>query len=387
MNELRFLADRAGLHEGTPWVLLDSTGQVVRQGYGLVDVPPADELLLIVPDQCITVLSVTLPKLAPRQLLAALPAVVEDQLMAPVESTDLVVLENRPEAPCIVAAWSIEWRDALLNVPSVMRVPSVRVVAESWGLPLLEGASTLLLDDKRCVLRLPDWTSSTDERHGDSLPPLLGLALREIEGPLRVFLAAEAMPDVPGWISTLRNPIEMGQRFDWRTASFSAQPCLYQRRRVHLDTAAAARAMRLPALIAGAWLLFELIAVAVDVTALRSERSHLRAGQEKIFREVFGPSMAMVDAELQLRRRLNAARAAAGEPAPQDFLALMTRLADDFPNPPQAIREISYEDAGLTLRAHDSSAGGVWQKAAEKAGLTAKLEPAPDGSALVKVGL
>lgn len=402
MNELRLFADQAGLHEATPWALLDESRRVVRQGFGLLDLPAADELLVIIPDQCVTLLSLPLPRLSLRQVKAALPAAAEDQLLMAVEDCDLVLLHHSQDGISKVAAWSLEWRDALLRELATLKAPVVRIVAESWGLPLPADDMTLglLLDDRRCVLRRADGRTFVDEHHG-GMPSVIGLALRETDAPLQVFLGAGTATEIPGWVHELlvnrgqpgnretrqnrgQTPISRksksgsvpgftGLLFDWRTANFPLQPCLYQRRRLQLDTEAAARALRLTALLAGAWLVLELLALTVDWGVLRYQRGKLKGQQEQVFHEVFGPAATLVDAELQIRRKLDAIRAAAGEATAADFLVLLTRLEKEFPDA-APLTEIRYHGDQLGLRTSDAQAGQKWHKVALAAGFSATID-------------
>ena len=66
MTELRLYADRSGLHDGTPWVLLDGKAQVQVEGHGIASAPKADGILVVVADDCISVISL------PRRLRGSL---------------------------------------------------------------------------------------------------------------------------------------------------------------------------------------------------------------------------------------------------------------------------------------------------------------------------
>jgi len=395
-TELRLLADSTGLHDATPWVVLDADRQRVRQGTGLADLPAADGVLVIVPDEWITVLPVALPRMATRQIQEVLPAAVEDRLMAPVESVDLVLLKHRPDGVSLVAAWSLDWRDALLRTPALINVSALSVVAESAGLPLAHGEVGLMLADGRCVLRLADGSVCADQVSGDDAPPLVSLALRETSGPVRVFSVPESTAGWPSWVGALGERITSRSPYDWRTAEFPARSSLYQRRRRRLDAAAAVHALRVPALIAAAWLSFELIAGLVGWAVLRSELAMIQSRQEQAFRDVFGPSAALVDGELQLRRKFTASQAGTGDATAHDFLAMMTRLANDYPveanlagsvagaAAPLSVSEIHYDSGQLTLRLRDADTGQRWRQAARAAGFSAHLDVA-DGATLVRI--
>jgi hypothetical protein len=384
LSELRLYADRGGLHQATPWALLGDDGHVAREGLGIADAPRADQALIIVPDDVVSVIAATLPKLSSRQIKAALPAAAEDQLMTSIDKTDLVLLDHRADAPSIIAVWDADWRSTLLDAPGIGAIPSLRVVAESWGLDLQNDETGLLWTGERCVLRLPDWSTRVDESTAESVPPpLIEQSLRQSPAgaaALRFFPAASCPARVPEWAHHLARAVVLGPSFDWRTASFAAAPSLYTRQRLRLDPAATMRALRLPAGLALALLVFEIFAATIDLGRLTLEGHRLAASQETIFRSVMGKTAALVDGEVQLRRHLDEVRPAAGEAGPQDILVLLTRIGSHAGDAMPPLAEIRHENGQLLLIPQSAASGQAWLEAATAAGLGAVVENAANGT-------
>lgn len=407
MSELRLFADRRGLHDATPWVLVDDALCVVEAGTGMASLAETrtaskvGKALIIVPDDIVGIISTTLPKLPAGKIIHALPAAVEDRLISPVEKVDLVLLDHRAGAQSTVAAWDREWRDALLATPAVAAIPSVRVVAESWGLPLQAGETGLLCDHPRYLMRLVDASTRLDDVGDSPLPPPIVSQCLKLEpglasAPLRLFFAAGKPAETPAWLTesalsantntaNASNALNMANLsppalFDWRSASFDPRYSLYSRRGLYLEPAAVIRALHLPALLAFAWLAFEIIAATLDWGRLSLHKNNLRSQQEVIFRSVMGPAAALVDAEIQLRRRMDALRSTTGQVGVNDLLVLLTQLAGNANETAFPLKEIRYENGQLLLTPQSQDSGQAWLKAAQAAGLQAAVT---DG--LVKV--
>lgn len=380
LNELRLFADRNGLHETTPWVLLDEHFHIVREGLGIAALPKAKQLLIIVPDERVTVVSVVLPKLPERRLKEALPASVEDRLLSPVETSDLVLLDYRPGEPSAVAAWDLAWKDDLLSAEGIADYPSVKVVAASWALGLEDGVHGLLIDEARSVLCYPGGAALVDDSPaGGQMPLLLRGAIGQMAGELRVFVKPGIA--LPSWVSDFpalqaAPPVD----FDWRTVSYAKAPSLYARRRLSLDLKAAGQAFRMPALLAGAWLAFEILAAALDWGVLSIERYRLQRSQQEIFHAAMGAGASLVDGEIQLRRRLDAVRPVAGLVGPSDFLVLLTRLGSRIDESMAPLEEMRFENGQLLVVPKMPGAAAAWLGAARAAGLNAVQENPTKGS-------
>lgn len=384
LSELRIFADRDGLHEMTPWVLIEADGSIVETGVGASSAPHAAQALLIIPDDVVSVLAAPLPKLSARQLKEALPAAVEDQLMTPIEKTDLALLSHRSKAPSIIAAWETDWRDALLDSPCVASTRSLRVVAESWGMSLGDDETGLLWNGKRCVLRLPDWTTCIDECEDGPTPPaiiehMLRQTTADSTAPLRFFITRDGPASIPAWAEHLGRPVECMPPFDWRTASYSSAPSLYSRTRLYLDPAVAMNAFRLPAAVAMVWLIFEIVAMTIDWSRLALEKRQLQTAQEKIFRSTMGETAAMVDGAVQLQRRLDELRATVGAAGSQDILVLLTRIGSHLDSGTPPLAEIRHENGQLLLLPQSAANAPAWKAIAQSAGFDAVVEDSARG--------
>lgn len=390
MTELRLYADRSGLHDGTPWVLLDGSGQVQVDGHGITTAPRADDILIVVADDCISVISLPLPDLPQKRLKQALPTIIEDHLLTATEATETILIAPPANGVGTLAAFDRGWMTALLTAPLIARCPVVRVVAESWALPRIESEPSVYVGPDHIVLATHQWMTSTEPiPAGTGKPVAILFALRQAIGSdkniaaIACFFAPEMVGQPPPWLAEFELPIHVRGIFDWRTASFDAVPSLHLRQRKAFPFAALKQSFRPIAMVLGALIVFEVLATAVALGKLSFESADLKARQVALFRAVMGPDANLVDGERQLMRRLVAERVAAGRNEPSDLLVLMSRIIENAGSAP-ALEEIRFDSGALSLQVKSREDQAVWLDLAKSANLVVTTETR-DGKNLVRV--
>ncbi|MCK9387728.1 MAG: type II secretion system protein GspL [Sulfuritalea sp.] len=390
MTELRLYADRAGLHDGTPWALLNGNGQVQVDGHGISSVPKADSILIVVSDDCISVISLPLPDLPLKRLKQALPTIIEDHLLTAIEATETTLIAPPSNGVGTLAAFSRDWMASLLLAPTIARCPVVRVVAESWGLPRLESEPSIYVGADHIVLAMHEWMAFTEPTpSGTAKPEAILFALRQASsGDKRLtgiacFFAPEMVGQPPIWLSEFGIAVDARGIFDWRTASFNAAPNLHVRQRKAFPFAALKQSIRPVAAVVGALIAFEIFATAVAFGRLSFENADLKSRQVAMFRAVMGPDATLVDGERQLIHRLASERISAGRAEPADLLVLMSRIAENASSAP-ALDEMRFESGVLSLQAKTREDLAVWLDLARSADLAATAETR-DGKNLIRV--
>lgn len=122
------------------------------------------------------------------------------------------------------------------------------------------------------------------------------------------------------------------------------------RSRVDLST------WRLPLQLAAAVLLINTVALNADWWRLHREADTLKAGMVQTYRSRFPNERVILDPLLQMQQKIAVAHRAAGEPAPDDFLALSAGLASAWnalplaANSNGAIASLDYRDRSLSLK-------------------------------------
>jgi hypothetical protein len=390
MTELRLYADSSGLHDGVPWAALDGKGQVQLEGHGLATAPKADDILIVVADECISVISLPLPDLPLKRLKQALPTIIEDHLLTATEATETILLAPPVDRVGTLAAFSHDWMNALLAAPVIARCPVVRVVAESWALPRLASEPSIYVGANHIVLAQDQWAASVEPTPaGTGKPGAILFALHQALGSERkpTGIACYFAPDTggqpPAWLSELEIPVHARGVFDWRTATYAAAPSLHVRQRKAFPFAALKQAVRPVATVLAVLVAVEIFATAVAFGRLSFENADLKARQVAMFRAVMGPDAILVDGERQLMHKLVAERVAAGRSEPSDLLVLMSRIVENAGSAP-ALEELRFESGALLLQLKTREDQAVWLDLARSANLAATTE-SRDGKSLVRV--
>ncbi len=252
-------------------------------------------------------------------------------------------------------------------------------VPEQLLLPWQPGEWCLVLEGEHAVVRCGEAEGFCIER--GMLPPLLEAALASGEQPDAVVLyGREQSADVALVPAVLRD------RVQWRAGNFYSALMLSDLAEPPLNLLQGAYAPRLPlgrwwrqwravaAVFAVAFAL-QLVAAYVDYRGLKRENLALRAAVEESYRKAF-PRGAVVDAEKQLQRQLDALR---GSGQSGGFVSLMNRVGAVIAgNPGTSIASINYSDRADEMRmnivAQDYEAVERVRTAINGAGLQAVME-------------
>ena len=378
----RALPAGAGAANGAPTTLsfaIAARGRLQRIGHASLPelstlMQQAQRVVLLLAASDVSLFRMAVPPLNAARLKAALPALVEDRVIGdPADCVIALAAANGGTAGSpgsagterLVAvadrAWLQGWLDSLRRhgarrlsaLPFVLCLPlpagqvaasvvehagqrelALRLSAqEGMGLPLASnGAEPLPVEVFRLLstlaagrpvqLALP--ASLLDEFR--SAPAESGVELHEENWAAWIEGASRAPVDLASAIAA-----DESDGPDWRR-------------------------WRWPLALAAALALVNIVALNWDWWQLRSEGQQLRDTMARSFHRSF-PNEALVDPVAQMRQKVAAARQAAGEFAPGDFIPLAASLGDAWAEAgaamgtdARAIAALEYRDAALTVR-------------------------------------
>lgn len=215
----------------------------------------------------------------------------------------------------------------------------------SGGFAHLGGFETLPLD-------------ATDD-YDDTPPMTLKLVLderrAEAESPERIdLLAAEGVrpPDTSEWSDALDAPVRMAGL--WSPEAIDARRLA----KTNLLGGIAGRKAAgpspwsrwiAPAVLAAAILVVHGGLTAFDWWRMDSEASALRAGMEARFRKIFPEAKTVVDPQRQLAQLIGQLRRDSGEPAADDMLSLLGRLAPGLASASATAKSVGFEKGALRM--------------------------------------
>ena len=307
----------------------------------------------------------------------SLPFMLEEQVAADVDDLHFasyaIARDSLGVAICSVEKMQ-EWQDQLGAHPGVGQW-----LPEPLLLPWEQGEWCLLLEEDSAVVRIGECEGFSVEP--DMLPTLLASALQEGDLPSAVIVYGS---DQAGDTALL--PEELRDKVQWRRGNLYSALMLSENQGMSLNLLQGNFAPRLPlsrwwqqwravaAVFAVAFAL-QLVATYVDYRSLYQENIALRSAVQESYRKAY-PKGAVVDAEKQLRRQLDALR---GSAQTSGFVSLMERVGGVIAGQPgTTIASVNYNDKGDEMRMNIVAADfeAVEQVRAEinKAGLQAVME-------------
>jgi type II secretion system protein L len=240
-----------------------------------------------------------------------------------------------------------EWQAQLADYPGINRW-----LPEPLLLPWQEGEWCLVLENESAVIR-------TDLCAGCSIeltmvPALLASALEATTAPQAVIVYGTDQE-----ADTALLPAQLQQAVQWRRGNlYSALMLSEPSDAAALDLLQGAYAPRLPLarwwrqwrVVAGAFAIavsLHLLATYVDYRSLKNDNLALRSAVLDSYRKAY-PKGAVVDAEKQLRRQLDALH---GSAQGSGFVSLMDRVGSVLASRPgTTIVSINYNDKGDEMR-------------------------------------
>ena len=378
-----------------PFVLLDRAGKTQRTGRAaLALLPRAALTVLLVAARDLLTVSATVPPLKGPRLRQALPNVVEDQMIQDPQTCHLALdpeplADGRQTVAAIDRGWFrflVEgFRTAghrnLRAVPVARCLPPAETVTASEDAPA-DAAQPLVA----CVLG-PVMTTvpallgvgPTDQQalaggtaalelaivHGASKQGLavpadsVASTLSALAGDAGVTLyTLTALPGEPSSASAKAAAAQLPGaqpltfealahraltcRFDLCQFEFAAQPW-------RLDRATVQR-LRVPIALVAASLVVAIVGANVQWLMLSRQRDAIDAQMTELLLNTFPKTTVVLDPASQMTRQLQLLRAAAGQPSPDDFLALADGLARSLgPVPANGIAALDYRDRHLEV--------------------------------------
>ena len=358
MSLLRIYCPLRETPERCQWALIgDDRKSVVGEG-ALAQLPQrAERVQLVLPAADVLITRARLPQSARRRAGSVLAYAVEDDVVGDPDANQVSWLGSAADTDVLAVADQKglhAWHDAL----DAAGIRGYEVHCESLMLPWIEGEWSLAWNGREGFVRSSELEGAATDCGAPASPPLsLRLMLDDAktrgEAPATIAVYATA-PDSPleieAWQRALGVALRLAEPWDWRTAPPEAGVSLAQERaRWRLPPGTLAR-LRPAAWIVGAALAVHALALVVDWTRLAGEQRSLRTRMETRFRASFPDAIAVADPALQMRRKLAAARHAAGQPDGGDFLPMITNVAAALKQvPPGGLRIASYESGRMTL--------------------------------------
>ncbi len=395
-----------------PFVLLDKTGNTQRAGRSALGLlPKASTTILLIAARDLLMLAAAVPPLRGPRLRQALPNVVEDHLIQDAQTCHLALDPKRlADGRQVVAAIDRGWFRFLLEgfaaaghrnlraVPVARCLPAAQTVEAAHEIPLTEPAEPGAAPGvaKSATPALEPVTACVLGHVVSTAPALLpGVALEPAaavgQAPLELAIVRGALAEgfavpaasvaptvaalagdapVSGYVlanlpgepasaaarASLAAALPGAQtltfealarralacRFDLCQFEFASQPWRLDR--------ATLRRLRVPIVLVAASLVVAVVGANIQWLMMARQRDAISAQMTELLLNAFPKTTVVLDPAGQMARQLQQLRLAAGEPSPDDFLALSDGFARSLgPVPANGIAALDYHDRRLEV--------------------------------------
>ena len=353
------------------WLLFGTMGQLTRQGKdALNDLPIADNIEVVIPADWVSFTTVTLPAGNRKHVLDALPYLIEDHLMASPETVHVVITEsfpnNKVSANTVLASIDKQKVSDILRHLKQHGITPSRLIPATLVTEFMPNSWSLVCDKHAFFVRTAQNNglalSFDDENNTNHrLPLALQLAINQAQSsqsaPKEIFVYGNAIDenmqlDLADWSSKV-NISFIKKSNDWK----SNQPLINAKEGMNFlqgpfqpaNQGWAALSQAKPALwFAGLIVLISLIGSSVDWAHKSLEKNRLDEEMKTLFTSTFPDATNIVDASLQMQRKLIEMQHASGETERNDFLPLLAKVSERTGGLAN-ISAIDYVDNQLTL--------------------------------------
>lgn len=384
MTTLRlFITEDFKEQELHDWAVLNQAGLVIRQGKsGFKALPICAETELVIPTSLVSFIDVKLPEVTGKKLETALPFIVEEHVLSSPEEVH-VVIASRAGNQASLAVIQKAWVKDIVAALSVVKIQAKRMFPDFLLLPLKQNAWTLAQHGNQVLVRTGQTQGFAFDVVGidrDAVPYLLMAAYKEqhqFTQPSQLLAYGELAETIKDWAPRLGVNGTAAIAGEWRFNKFLAPFNLLQKefsppndflQKIHKFKACAVLAI----FIFGLHFLFTLIDL-----GLQSRQSHqLDQQMISLFKASFPETTTIVDAPLQMQRKLEEIRHARGEAVSGDYHPLLASISKTIGAiPVENLISMTYQDRKIMLIFRTESlekAEAMRQKLAD-AGLIATL--------------
>lgn len=345
-------------------------GAIEREGVAALSemselVKRAQRVVLLLAASDVTLLRVKVPPMSAARLKAALPNLIEDELMSdPAEC--VVVAGDMHDDLRTVAVVHRGWLEILHKTLLALGARHVAALPSQLCLPYQKGvvsaAATEHGADVAMAVRLAEQEGIglaivADQPESAAFEAMQALGALVPQGPIALYVPPTRVRD---YEESLHIAPTLNERITLHADSW--QRWIDGADRVSLDLMSGLgaagpkfdwRPWRWPLALAAALLAVNVLALNIDWLRLKREADALRSGMVQTYRTAFPKETVIVDPLAQLRQKTAAGQRASGQIAPDDFLGLSAAFGEAWAATAQGtppVASLEYRDGVLTVK-------------------------------------
>lgn len=366
---IRYPARAAAADNGVPsscqFALVGDGGNVMQQGAGALGnlgelVSTARRVVLLLAAADVSLLKVKVPPLSGARLKAALPNLVEEQVLG--DPADCVLALAPPAGgdsdQRVVAVANRAWLEVLVKALVAQGAHGVSALPVQLSLPLAPGsvAAAIGLDDAGLELTL---RSAPHEGLGLTLPNAPEPALHTLralagEAPVTLYVAPAQRAEYAAALANVAGITLEEDHWAHRIAAAKAVP-FDLAAGLGAASGATARAWarwKWPLRIAVAAIVVNIVGLNWEWLRLKREADTVRQNMVQVFRSAYPNQPVTGDPAAQMRRNIAVARASSGGGTPEEFTNMSAALGEALAMLPnrEVVAGIEYKDRSMTVK-------------------------------------
>ncbi|MET0266436.1 MAG: type II secretion system protein GspL [Duganella sp.] len=356
----------SGAAQTCPFALVGDGGNLLQQGAAPLGnlaemVASARRVTLLLAASDVTLLRIKTPPLSPARLKAALPALVEEQVLGDTADCVLAATPVDGDGLRTVAVVQRAWLEVLVKALIAQGAYSVSVLPAQLCLPFQPGAVSAALADNDAGYELTVRRSQAD---GFGLvlaaQPLAALqTLRALAGdePVTLYLSAAQLHTFEALLPELNHnghtiTVAEDHWAHWVASARAAGLDLAPALGASGAGAREWRRWRWPLRIAALALLVNVVGLNIEWLGKKREAAAVQQSMTQAFRSAYPNEPLSYDPVGQMRMNVTRAKGNDGQAAPDGFLALSADLGEALGSLPRrdVVASIDYRERALQVK-------------------------------------
>jgi general secretion pathway protein L len=356
----------SGAAQTCPFALVGDGGHLERQGTSPLGnlgelIAASRRVVLMLAASDATLLRVKAPPLSASRLKAALPALVEEQVLG--DTADCVLAAGAADADGVrtVAVVQRAWLEVLVKALLAQGAHSVSVLPMQLCLPFQPGSvsAALSLGDAgyELILRRSQYDGMGLALPGEPVAALHTLRAMAGDEPVTLYLSQEQMKQFEPLMAdaaTAPQGISLAEDHwqHWVAASRSAGLDLAPALGAAGASAREWQRWRWPLRIAALAVLVNVVGLNIEWMRLKREANDVRLAMMQTFKAAYPKETVILDPVAQMRKNISLAKADDGQAAPDGFIAMSANLAEALSVLPKrdVIASLDYRERALQVK-------------------------------------
>ncbi len=339
---------------------LGQSGQGALRGMGDL-VAASNQVVLLLAAADVTLLHVKVPPMSAARLKAALPNLVEEQILGdPAECVLVAALADAPDGTRTVAVAQRAWLEALVKALLAQGARKVAALPAQLCLPLHPGSAAAAIDATGITLRHGQYQGLGLALAGE--PQMALQTVRALAGdvPLTLYLPAAELGEYRALVAEAGPGITLEEEHwaHWIAGSKSTTIDL-----VPGLGAAGAKARdwqrwRWPIRLAVAALVVNLAGLNIEWLRMKREAEAVRQSMTQTFKAAYPKETVILDPEAQMRKNIATAKASHGQLNADEFTYLAAAFGEAVRTTGRqpVLSSLNYADHALTIKVKPESA-------------------------------